>query len=317
MSSKLTLPVYPPIKSRLDQIGDNHFRVEIEPLVPGFGHTFGNSLRRILLSSIPGYGVTFIRINDLTHEFQPIEGIKEDAIDVVLNLKALRAKINTDEQKATLTLKTAKTGKVYAKDFKKDSRVDISNPDLYICELDGTRDLEIEVDLEKGIGYRSNDDIETLESPNPMNIAVDTLFSPVSNVSLMIDQTRVGDKTNYDKLVLEFNTDGTVEPKTVVDYALELIIDTYQKILSSFGVISTSTEVVSKPDITDSQDSDDSLASSDLSKRLVQILKKNDVSSVDDLKKYESEGRLDEIFEFAGMSEKYIQEIKDYLAKIA
>ena len=170
MSAILSLPVFPPIKTKLVPTGTNSYKLEIEPLVPGFGHTFGNSIRRILLSSIPGFGVTTIRINDLTHEFQPVKGVKEDAIDVVLNLKSIRAKILTNDQKATLVLKATKAGKVYAKDFKKEAKIEISNPDQYICELDGTGDLEIEIDIERGIGYRNADELESIESPNPLDI---------------------------------------------------------------------------------------------------------------------------------------------------
>src|SRR6476646_47127 len=111
MPAILSLPIYPNIKTRLEPVADNIHRLEIEPLVPGFGHTFGNSIRRILLSSIPGFGVTAVRINDLTHEFQPIEGVKEDAIDMVLNLKSIRAKINTDDTKVTMVLRSNKAGK--------------------------------------------------------------------------------------------------------------------------------------------------------------------------------------------------------------
>jgi DNA-directed RNA polymerase subunit alpha len=319
MSATLPLTVFPSIKTRLEPTATNSYRLEIEPLIPGFGHTFGNSIRRILLSSIPGFGVTAVRINDLTHEFQPVKGVKEDAIDIVLNLKLIRAKILTNDQKATLVLKVTKSGKVYAKDFKKEAKVEISNPDQYICELDGSADLEIEIDIERGIGYRNADEMETIESPNPLDILVDTLFSPVTNVSLVIEKTRVGDKTNFDKIVLDFTTDGAVEVNDIVKYAFELLIDVYQKINSSLGVFLetgyslpvTENKVVSDTTAV-SASSSLSLSETDLSKRLIQILKKNDVNSVGDLQKFYTDGKTSDLYEFVGISEKYVTELKAF-----
>ena len=320
MSAILTLPVFPPIKTRLDLTAENSYRLEIEPLVPGFGHTFGNSIRRILLSSIPGFGVTTVRINDLTHEFQPVKGVKEDAIDIVLNLKSIRARILTSDSKATLSLKATKAGKIYAKDFKKEGRLEITNPEQYICELDGTDNLEIEIDIERGVGYRNADSLESVESPNPLDILVDTLFSPVTNVSLVIDKTRVGDKTNFDKVLIDFNTDGTVDAYEIVKYAFELVIDIYQKINSSFAVFTDTGFSLPAPqkdsEVTASNISQTvevgDLADTDLSKRLLQILKKNDILKLSDLQPYFAESNTSTLFEFAGMSEKYIQEIKEF-----
>ena len=320
MSATLPLTVFPPIKTRLEPTATNSYRLEIEPLIPGFGQTFGNSIRRILLSSIPGFGVTAVRINDLTHEFQPVKGVKEDAIDIVLNLKLIRGKILTNDQKATLVLKASKSGKIYAKDFNKEAKLEISNPDQYICELDGTADLEIEIDIERGIGYRNADEMDTIESPNPLDILVDTLFSPVTNVSLVIDKTRVGDKTNFDKIVVDFSTDGSVDVNDIVKYAFELLIDVYQKINSSLGVfvetgyslpVSEKAEIPSQSLPTASALS---LSDTDLSKRLIQILKKNDVSSVSDLQKFYTEGKTTDLYEFVGISEKYVIELKAFAA---
>ncbi len=318
MSAILTLPVFPPIKTRLLLIADNTYRLEIEPLVPGFGQTFGNSIRRVLLSSIPGFGVTTVRINDLTHEFQPIKGIKEDALDVVLNLKGIRAKILTTDNKATLTLNVSKAGKLYASDFKKEGRIEVTTPDHYICELDGTADVEIEIDFERGIGYRNADSLDSVESPNPLDILVDTLFSPVTNVSLVIDKTRVGDKTNFDKVVIDFNTDGTVDANDIVKYAFDLVIDIYQKINSSFAVFTETgsslpaveTEVPAP--VSPSNLAEGDLVDTDLSKRLLQILKKNNITSLADLHKFYIDGTTATLFEFTGMSEKYVSEIKEF-----
>ena len=300
MSAILTLPVFPPIRTRLELTADNSYRLEIEPLVPGFGHTFGNSIRRILLSSIPGFGVTTVRINDLTHEFQPVKGVKEDAIDIVLNLKGIRAKILTTDSKATLVLKLSKAGKIYAKDFKKEGRLEITTPEQYICELDGTSDLEIEIDFERGVGYRNADSLESLESPNPLDILVDTMFSPVTNVSLVIDKTRVGDKTNFDKIVVDFNTDGTVDANDIAKYAFDLLIDIYQKINSSFAVFTETgfslpvslKDTLVAPLTTSSAIEVGDLLDTNLSKRLLQILKKNSIVTLADLQNFFSEFTL-------------------------
>jgi len=317
MSDILSLPVFPAIKTKLFLIADNTYKLEIDPLVPGFGHTFGNTVRRILLSSIPGFGITAVRVNDLTHEFQPVKGVKEDAIDIVLNLKLIRAKILTSDSKYTLSLKTSKVGKVFARDFKKDAKIEISNPDQYICELDGNGELEIEIDIERGIGYRNYDELESVESPNPLDILVDTLFSPVTNVSLVIDKTRVGDKTNFDKVIVNFVTDGTVEAVDIVKYAFSLVIDIYQKMSSSFNVFNDSGDLTlptqsNEPVLSSIPSDETDLSDSSLSKRLIQILKKNSISNLNQLKAYFVDSNTAQLFEFAGISEKYISELKDF-----
>lgn len=226
---------YPIIKSKLVSHEDNKHTLTVEPLLPGYGYTIGNSLRRIFLSSIPGYAVTKVRINDITHEYQAIEGVVEDAMDIVLSLKNLRCKILTDDESVVLTLNKKTSGDILASDFDKNAKVKISNDDLYIAHLDKSGEINIEVEIAKGHGYLSVDEINLSSTTNPLDIIVDSLFSPVTNVMFNVEKVRVGDKTNYDKIILDFETDGTCDVVDVVNYAFKVMQDITGNMSSSFG----------------------------------------------------------------------------------
>jgi DNA-directed RNA polymerase subunit alpha len=301
---------HPPIKSKLVTHQDNRYSLIVEPLLPGYGNTLGNALRRVLLSSIPGYGVTKIRINDLTHEYQAIEGVVEDALQVILNLKSLRAKILTDDQMVVLTLNKKSAGEVLASDFAKNPKVRIANPDLYICYLDKEAELNIEVEIARGIGYLSSEDIKPSSSTNPQDIIVDTLFSPITNVFLDVEQVRVGDKTNYDKIEIGFETDHTVEGKEVVDYALRTLIDQYTKIQSALQSRSEDTkfqtvQVEQAETITIAEGKNEEI---NLPTRIKNILAKNGIKTNTELKE-----RYQEVSEFPGITEKSMTIIKEYI----
>jgi DNA-directed RNA polymerase subunit alpha len=226
---------YPSIKSKLVSHTDTKHTLTIEPLLPGYGFTIGNSLRRIFLSSIPGYAVTKVRINDITHEYQAIPSVVEDAMDIVLNLKNLRSKILTDDESVVLTLNKKTSGDVFASDFDSNSKVKIANEDLYIAHLDKGGELNIEVEISKGHGYLSVDEVNLSSTTNPLDIVVDSLFSPVTNVMFNVEKVRVGDKTNFDKIILDFETDATVEAVDAVNYAFKLMYEITGNIMSSFG----------------------------------------------------------------------------------
>lgn len=225
----------PNIKCYLTEQTDKSFSLVIEPLLPGFGYTLGNSLRRVLLSSVPGYAVTSIMINDITHEYQGLEGVEEDALEVILNLKLLRAQILTDDEKILISLEKTGPGKVYAKDFRADPRIRIVNPDLYICSLDKDGTIRIQVEVSKGVGYLPVEKLDLAGNTNPQNILVDAVFSPVKNVAMEVEQIRVGAMTNFDKLTINFETDGSVSGQEVVKYVLDFTVDLFEKIRSSFA----------------------------------------------------------------------------------
>lgn len=297
----------PPIKSYLIDRGSEAFTLVIEPLIPGFGQTIGNALRRILLSSIPGTAVTRIKINDITHEYQAIGGVVEDALDIVLNLKNLHVKILNGEEKITLSLKVKKQGPVTAADFEIDSRkVEIMNPELHICTLDKESEVKIEVEVSRGLNYLPVEKIDLASNINPQNILVDALFSPVTNVSLTVEDTRVGDITNYDKLSINFNTNGTITGEEAVEFAMNLIIDLFQKAKNSFGSmpseINTEVAAVIMPEIS---------TIIDLPKKILSILSKNQINTITEL-----QSRSEDLDQLAGIDEKMIKSIHTYLSTL-
>ena len=298
---------HPAIKSRLVTESEKKHKLTIEPLIPGFGYTIGNSLRRVLLSAIPGFAVTKIKINDITHEYQVIDGVVEDAIEVILNLKLLRVKILNDDEKVTLVLTKSVDGDIFASDFETNGKVQIINPELFICSLDKNSNITIEIEITRGIGYLSNEQIKFADNANPFDIFVDALFSPVSNVSLNVEQVRVGDKTNFDKVEIIFDIDKTVEAPDIVNYALDLIVDMLKNIKSSLG-----TEVVLSADTKGEKSIDNSVITKsndiDLPKKITNILVKNNIHDNDQLI-----DRIKDISDFPGITEKSMILINDYI----
>lgn len=309
-------PSYPPIKSRLISHSSSKHTLVIEPLLPGSGHTLGNPLRRILFSSIPGSAVTRIRINDITHEYQSIPGVVEDALEVILNLKLLRCKILTDDEKVVLNLIKNSEGDVFASDFSSSNKIKVVNPDLYICSLNKDAKIDIEVEISRGVGYLAVESINLADNTNPQDIYVDAVFSPVINSSIQVEQVRVGDKTNFDKLEITFETDNSVDAQEVIEFILKFIIDLFSKVLSSFQASVDSTLAI--PYNTSTTNADikiENLSTDDqinLPLRIKNILEKNDIKTNADLA-----SRIGEVEEFAGITEKYITTIKDYLKSIA
>ena len=196
----------------------------VEPCSPGYGTTIGNALRRVLLSSLPGAAVTAVKIKGVDHEFSAIKHVKEDVLEVILNLKGLRMKLHGEEPvKLFLTVKGDKT--VTAADFEKDAQVEIVNPDMPIATItDKAGSLEMEVTVAPGRGYRSTEE-RVKEKLELGNIAIDALYSPVLNVSYKVEATRVGEKTDYDKLVLRVETDGSINAKEAVTQAVAILLD--------------------------------------------------------------------------------------------
>lgn len=206
---------------------ENIASVVIEPCYFGYGTTLGNALRRVMLSSLPGAAVTAVKIKGVDQEFQPIKNVKEDALQVILNLKNLRVKVFADEP-VVLALKAKGIKKVTAKDIEKNSEVEIVNPDLEIANLtDKKAELDMEITVEKGRGYlpveeRRHEEIEIGK------IMIDAVFSPVKNVGYKVENTRVGDITDYDKLTINIETDGTINPQAAVSQASEILIDHFK-----------------------------------------------------------------------------------------
>lgn len=206
---------------------------EIAGLYPGYGVTVGNSLRRVLLSSLPGAAVTQVKIKGAQHEFSTIPGVMEDVITILLNIKQLRFKLHTDEpQKAVLSIKGIKTVKASA--FETPSQLELVNKDAHLATLTAkSSSLDIEILVEKGLGY------EPVESRKMGKleigtIAVDAIFTPVRKVSYRVENMRVGEKTDFDKLILELETDGTLTPEEVFSQAADILVKHFALLQESF-----------------------------------------------------------------------------------
>ncbi|HPF95610.1 MAG: DNA-directed RNA polymerase subunit alpha [Candidatus Magasanikbacteria bacterium] len=199
----------------------------VEPCTQGYGTTIGNALRRVLLSSLSGAAITSVKIKNADHEFSVIKNVKEDVLEIILNLKAVRVKLFSEEPvKLTLSVKGDKV--VTAGDFVKDAQVEIVNPDLQIATLtDASATLEMEVTITPGRGYRSTDD-RSKEKAELGTIAIDAFFSPVLNVSYKVEAARVGDKIDFDKLTLRVETDGSLDPLDAVNQAVTILQDNFQ-----------------------------------------------------------------------------------------
>lgn len=199
----------------------------IEPLDQGYGHTLGNSLRRVLLSSLSGAALTSVKISGVQHQFSSLTGLKEDVVELILNLKKIRLSLDGVET-AVITLSKKGSGEVTAADFDVSAGVTIVNPDLVIANLaDKKSELELEAAVEKGYGYVQADEKSVTEVGR---IPIDSLFSPVIRVNYRVDSTRVGRLTNFDKLVMEIWTDQTVSPSDALKSAGKLLVSYFQQV---------------------------------------------------------------------------------------
>ncbi len=196
----------------------------VEPCMHGYGTTLGNALRRVLLSSLPGAAVTAVKIKGAEHEFSTLPNVKEDMLEIILNLKTIRLKCFSDEPvKLTLSVKGEKV--VTAKDFTKNADIEVMNPETVIATLtDKGASLEMEVTVAQGRGYRSTEE-RAKEKLDLGTIAIDALYNPVLNVSYKVEATRLGDKTDYDKLVMSVETDGTTDPLDACRSAVGILTD--------------------------------------------------------------------------------------------
>ncbi len=207
---------------------------EIDNLFRGYGATIGNALRRVLLSSLEGAAITSIKIEGVSHEFSTINGIMEDVVEIILNLKKIRLKLFTDEPQ-TLVLKAKGKGKVKAKDIKENANVKIANPDQLIATLTNDKaKLDMELTVEKGIGYEMVEERKKEKSPIG-TIFLDAAFSPVRKVSYEVENMRVGGKTDFNKLKISIETDGTISPNEALNDASKILKEHFEKILESFS----------------------------------------------------------------------------------
>ena len=204
--------------------------ITIEPLFPGYGMTLGNSLRRVLLSSLPGAAVIGVKIKGASHEFMALPHIKEDVLEMILNLKQLRFKVFTEEE-VRLELKVKGKKIVTAADITKNSQVEIKNPELVLANItDEAGSLDAEILVKGGRGYKMSEGSKK-ENKEIGFIEIDSIFSPVTLVSIKVDSARVGKMTNWDKLILDVKTDGTVTPEEAFNEAVKILVEQFNALL--------------------------------------------------------------------------------------
>lgn len=295
---------------------------EIDGLYPGYGHTLGNSLRRIILSSLPGASVVSIKIDGVSHEFQTMEGLKEDVIVLILNLKKIRFKMLTDEpQTVNLSVKGPK--EVFASDIKTSGQVEVLNPDLYIATVTGKISLDIELRIEKGLGFISKEMIQK-EKVEIGVIAVDAIFTPIRRVAYEVENMRVGDKTDHNRLRMTIETDGTVSPREALSESIKIMINQLKAIVDfkeddeEMPVKSKKkeTEIEEKEEeIKEEEDFTDVLKTRidglDLSTRTLNALTGANIRTLGGLARKKRE----DLLEVEGIGEKGITEIKKVLTK--
>ena len=208
---------------KIESLGDNRDAVVIEPLERGFGYTYGNSLRRVLLSSLTGAAVTSVRIEGVAHEFSTVKGVKEDVTDIILNLKGVVCRMHADADEVEAPLIATGPGEITAKDIDLPSGVEILNPDIHIATLEADTKLELYITIGRGRGYRPAEDNKSPDQPIGV-IPIDSIFSPVRRVAYNVEPARVGQRTDYDKLVLDIETNGAIDPQSALREASELLI---------------------------------------------------------------------------------------------
>ncbi len=206
-----------------ESVEDNRGSFTIEPLDRGFGYTFGNSLRRVLLSSLAGAAVTSVRIEGVAHEFSTIRGVKDDVTDIVLNLKGVVCRMHTDATEVEAPLVVSGPGEITAKDIDLPAGVEILNPDAHIATLEKKTKLEVYLTIGRGRGYRPAEENKSPDQPIGV-IPIDSIFSPVRRVAYSVEQARVGQRTDYDKLTLDIETDGSIDPHEALREAAEILI---------------------------------------------------------------------------------------------
>jgi DNA-directed RNA polymerase subunit alpha len=302
---------------------------EIDGLVPGYGYTLGNSLRRIILSSLTGAAITAVKIDGVSHEFATIDGVKEDVITILLNLKNIRFNLSTDEpQKISFSVKGPKL--VTAADINAKGLVEVANPEQYICEVTGKVGLNIELTIERGLGFVPRD-AHHKQKADIGTIFLDAIFSPIRRVSYDVEEMRVGDKTNFNRLRMTIETDGTISPREALESSVKTMIEQLAAIVSvdSGAVISDVQSRMEKAPIMQAMESGEETSADEegdvdvtdvlknridtigLSTRTLNALSAANIRTVGGI----ARKHVDDLLQIDGIGDKGIQEIKDALTQ--
>lgn len=293
----------------VEESEDNTYgKVVLEPLERGYGTTLGNSMRRVLLSSLPGAAVTSIKIEGVQHEFSTIPGVMEDTTEIIMNIKDLSILMHTDEPKL-LRIEAQGEGEVKAKDIIADADVEILNPELHIATLDTDGRLFMELTLEKGKGYVT---AERNKKPNQAIgvIAIDSIFTPVQKVNFNVEHTRVGQRTDFDKLTMEIWTNGTINPDDAVSLAAKILIEHF----NIFVGLTDQEQIVDLPEEEEKDDKDKILEMPieelDLSVRSYNCLKRAGINTIYELTQKSAE----DMMKVRNLGKKSLEEVETKLA---
>lgn len=281
---------------------------EIGPLYPGYGMTIGNSLRRVILSSLPGAAVTAVKIQGVSHEFSSIPNVKEDVIEIILNLKKLRVKLHSDEEFITLSASGKK--KVTAKDIKVNQNVEIVNKDLHIATLDNSSaKLDMEIKVERGRGFVP---VEKRKNENLGigMIAIDALYAPIRRVHYSVEKTRVGQMTDLDKLIMTIETDGTISGSEAIKKASEILIDHFLVLTDKEKI--ERKEVVVEEEPEDNRSEEIYVEEINLSQRTANALLNNDIKTVKDILQLS----LEELKNLKGFGAKAFEEVQEKIKEL-
>jgi len=292
-----------------EYVRDNFYgKFEIEPLERGFGTTLGNALRRVMLSSLPGDAITSIKIDGVAHEFQKIDGVIEDVTAIVLNIKSLVIKNYSDDYNKILRISKSRAGVVTAADIEKDSDIEIFNPDLVICTLAEGGSINIEMTIANGRGYVRAEENKRLFDKNKMNmIAIDSSYSPIERINYEVEPARVGQNDNYDKLILEVWTNGSITPEESVALGSRILIEHFE-VLTKLNEIADETGLmiakVEDPNLKILETSIDDL---DLSVRAYNCLKRAGILTLKNL----VDKSENEMMKIRNLGKKSLKEVMD------
>ncbi|WKZ26735.1 MAG: DNA-directed RNA polymerase subunit alpha [Candidatus Paceibacterota bacterium] len=282
---------------------------EIDGLYPGYGHTLGNSLRRIILSSLPGAAITSVKISGAEHEFSTLKGVKEDVITIILNLKKIRIKFLA-EGAQTMHLKVKKEGEVRAGDIEVPGQLEIMNTDLVIAHLtDKNTTLDIEMNVESGLGYVPKEVLQK-DKVDIGTIALDAIFTPIRRVSYEVENMRVGDRTDFNRLRVSIETDGSVTPKAALEKSIEIMINQLKAVVGfqEERIMTAEEKQEKSPDEDILKTKIDSL---DISTRTLNALSAANIKTIGGLSKKKDK----DLLEIEGLGPKGVEEIKKILAE--
>ena len=301
--------IHNPLLAAVNENSATSAEFVIEPLHMGYGNTLGNSLRRVLLSSIKGAAIVAFRVEGATHEFTTLPGVKEDVVDIMLNLENVRLKVHTDEP---IELRLEKKGArvVTASDIKTTADVEIVNPEQVICTIDDPKkSVLIDLVVESGRGYRTIEDSSSSRLHSDM-IALDAVFSPVLRVRYKVDNTRVGQETNLDKLLLTVDTDGAISPREAFEEAAAILVNQYTALAGSTSV--EAAPALGQTDDEDASELNTPIEELNLTARTANALVNNDIRTVHDLVTLSEQ----DLRELKGFGSKALDEVKDKLAEL-